>query len=355
MWKILLILIIPFSKHQILNSNKYIELKTEINNFISKYKNQNCIMEVFTSLETQCENISDELMMELSYKLSICSLSKFGKYYPICDYSKGYKFCIQELKGDLWTTYTSFYHHIDNICFYYKTLKWEKSTDLILSNLILSSQIAEDIINLNKNFSEEIKRNFTQSVNQLNNLNDFMKSYIESEKLIKENLKEIEMKIYKNKEHYAQIQNFISNYFWFLTSFFSTQNGGILNFIKFFSILFIVELFISVFLLISKIKLIVLYLFFLIYEIYIVQIFSNLIYFSLIISISRLIYYVIIILIIIIEKYSVKQKNKIYLTYSQIKNFVQITPSWVKDIKKYEKLNSIYNNSNNKSINKYIN
>ena len=69
--------------------------------------------------------------------------------------------------------------------------------------------------------------------------------------------------------------------------------------------------------------------------------------------ISRLIYYVIIILIIIIEKYSVKQKNKIHLTYSQIKNFVQITPSWVKDIKKYKKLNSIYNNSNNKSINKY--
>ena len=85
---------------------------------------------------------------------------------------------------------------------------------------------------MNNNFSEEIKRNFTQSVNQLNNLNDFMKSYIESEKIIKENLKEIEMKIYKNKEHYAQIQNFISNYFWFLTSFFSALlmiNYGVTN------------------------------------------------------------------------------------------------------------------------------
>lgn len=333
--QLIILYLISISKNQIINSKIMQELTNNINTFISKYKSQNCIIEVFTSLETQCENISDDLIMELSYKLSICSLSKFGKSYPICDTNNGFKNCIKDLKGDLWTTYSIFYQQIENICFYYKTLKWEKSTDIILSNLIMSSKLAENIISWNKNFSEEFQRNFSHTINQLNSLNDFMSNYSETEKLIKLNLKDIENTIFKNKEHYIQIKEFVNKYFWFFNYFLNGENkGGIFSFIKFFSILFIFMLFLGVFILECKIKLIVLYLCFLIYEIYIVQIFSNLIYFAIIIAISRIFYYIILIIIIFTEKFLFKKENKVYITYSQIKNIIQYTPHWVKNLNK---------------------
>ena len=351
--QLIILYLISTIKNQIINSNKIVELKNNINTFISKYKSQNCIIEVFTSLETQCDNISDNLMMELSYKLSICSLSKFGKSYPICDSSNGVKNCIKDLKGDLWTTYSTFYQQIENICFYYKILKWEKSTDIILSNLILSSELAENIINWNKNFSEEFQRNFTHTINQLNSLNDFMKNYSETEKLIKLNLKDIENTISKNKEHYNQIIDFVKKYFWFFGGF--LNNEGIFSFIKFFAFLFFFELFLGVFILDCKIKLILLYLCFLIYEIYIVQIFSNLIYFSIIIAISRLFYYIILLIVIITEKIIMKKENKVYVTYSQIKNIIQYTPHWVKNLNKIKNNQPIssYINSNNRKNKNY--
>ena len=332
---LIIIYLISTFKNQIINSNVILEIGNNINSFISKYKSQNCIIEVFTSLETQCDNISDNLMMELSYKLSICSLSKFGKSYPICDTSNGFKNCIKDLKGDLWTTYSTFYQQIENICFYYKILKWEKSTDNILSNLILSSKLAENIINWNKNFTEEFQRNFSHTINQLNSLNDFMKNYSETEKLIKLNLKDIENTISKNKEYYNQIIGFVHKYFWFFCYFLNNENkGGIFSFIIFFSFLFFFELFLGVFILKCRIKLVLLYFCFLIYEIYIIQIFSNLIYFSIIIAISRLFYYVILVILVITEKFLMKKENRVYVTYSQIKNIIQYTPHWVKNLNK---------------------
>ena len=56
-------------------------------------------------------------------------------------------------KGDYWNTYTLFYTHIDNLCFYYRsqgkqclTLDWQQNTeDLIDSLHDASEQLKTDI------------------------------------------------------------------------------------------------------------------------------------------------------------------------------------------------------------------
>lgn len=54
--------------------------------------------------------------------------------------------CSKELEGDSWNTYTTFFTHSENICFYYRSLLWyEKSEETINKLAKSSSDLSESV------------------------------------------------------------------------------------------------------------------------------------------------------------------------------------------------------------------
>lgn len=117
------------------------EIKSEFSNFLKKFKSNSCIMEVFSYSQKKCEELNDDEYSLLALRMTICILEKSGKKLNfICNF-EDIKTCLAKVEGDLWTTYVTFLQHIDNLCFYYKTLLWEKSSEFLYSKLLNNSML----------------------------------------------------------------------------------------------------------------------------------------------------------------------------------------------------------------------
>ena len=118
---------------------KKIEIKSEFSNFLKKFKSNSCVMEVFSYSQKKCEELNDDEYSTLSLRMTLCIGEKSGKKINfVCDFND-IKKCLANVEGDLWTTYVTFLQHIDNLCFYYKTLLWEKSSEFLYAKLVNNS------------------------------------------------------------------------------------------------------------------------------------------------------------------------------------------------------------------------
>ena len=353
------------------SSEKFIEIKSKFSNILQQHKSNSCIFSIFLSLEKKCSFLTDEILIKLSYKLTLCYLKKFGKNFEC---KNNINSCVSKLKGDLWTTYLNFYNNINNICYYYKILEYEKNSDLIINkifnysnkifeNLLISNEISKEIIYLNNNLNNEIKKGLEENFNKINDINNVIKKFENYEKILNKTFENYENKILNNKKEIEFIYNFFSNVFFYF-------NLSKINFFKFYSILFILILCLNFIFnnnnnFSNKIFFILILI---LIEISFIYKLKEKIYFNIILIIFRIFCFFIIFIVFFIEKNNNNNNNyifnkdekKIYMTFTDVKNYMNNTPIWAKNlnynINKYNNNNKssfdIDFNTNNKKYNK---
>ena len=339
------------------SSEKFIEIKSKFSNILQQHKSNSCIFSIFLSLEKKCSFLTDEILIKLSYKLTLCYLKKFGKNFEC---KNNINSCVSKLKGDLWTTYLNFYNNINNICYYYKILEYEKNSDLIINkifnysnkifeNLLISNEISKEIIYLNNNLNNEIKKGLEENFNKINDINNVIKKFENYEKILNKTFENYENKILNNKKEIEFIYNFFSNVFFYF-------NLSKINFFKFYSILFILILCLNFIFnnnnnFSNKIFFILILI---LIEISFIYKLKEKIYFNIILIIFRIFCFFIIFIVFFIEKNNNNNNNyifnkdekKIYMTFTDVKNYMNNTPIWAKNLN--YNINK-YNNNNNKS------
>jgi hypothetical protein len=206
------------------NSIVLSNLKSEFNTFLKKYKSNSCIMEVFQNFRDKCEELNDEINSYVAYRMTICIFQKLNKEVPLINCQQFSSDCVKVLNGDMWTTYTTFSQHIDNICFYYKTLLWEKSTEFlfqklsnasfsVLSELSQSTKLAEKIIIFQNSLQTQMQSNIKETVKSFENINKFMENYARVEEELRFSMSLISSQVRKNNKKIENIVQFVDNKF----------------------------------------------------------------------------------------------------------------------------------------------
>ncbi|KAL4504330.1 hypothetical protein ABPG72_009776 [Tetrahymena utriculariae] len=132
-------------------------------------KTDGCAYSLIRDISSDCKQLSEDQKSRLSLKLTNCLLARSNKRPIVCSDDVEFDACSQELNGDSWNTYSSFYMHIDNICFYYQALNWQKETQLLISNLLDNSDKANILILEALNNSLQMKNLQTQIHQQMQN------------------------------------------------------------------------------------------------------------------------------------------------------------------------------------------
>ncbi|EDK31681.1 transmembrane protein, putative (macronuclear) [Tetrahymena thermophila SB210] len=132
-------------------------------------KTDGCAYQLIKDISSDCKQLSEDQKSRLSLKLTNCLLIRSSKRQIVCSDDVQFEICSQELNGDSWNTYSSFYMHIDNICFYYQALNWQKETQQLISNLLDNSDKANLLILEALNNSLQMKNIQNQIHQQMQN------------------------------------------------------------------------------------------------------------------------------------------------------------------------------------------
>jgi len=344
---------------------KLAEIRSEFNSFLKKYKTNSCIMQIFSQFQKNCDEMTDNLNSHLSIQMTICLYNNLNKQIPP-DCKEGkitLNNCLKYLEGDAWTTYITFSHHIDNLCFYYKTLLWEKSSEFlfmkllntsmgVLAELSHSQRIAKEMIDTHERFSSHIEQNFVETMNNFKNFNQFFENYTKSEEYLKENIQALETKINQSNQKMKSMAEYIDEkleYLYYIIEIFHNKEKdyySLYYYLVIFSLSFIFTAFKST----RKIRIFIIFLIFgfFIFEklahdsicnsycsnsqffIHLGYICCNLIFYF-----FRIVFSFALLIIILIKCYNYSQskknkKNKELDFLDDYKSFLNITPMWMK-------------------------
>ena len=192
-------------------TSNYLRLKKEYEKILEQYKYDNCYMEVFSKLNIDCENLTDELINSASYKLTICSLEKLEVQIPKCNFETEPNECIKSLRGDLWTTFSSFTTQISNVCFYFNFEKWEKSFDALFNSIVKSSEsvlqtinksseISNKIMTSHKFFLNDLNKNFTNTLSFFKEMEILIDKYNNSQEIFDKAIKKFKKEMNINAQ-----------------------------------------------------------------------------------------------------------------------------------------------------------
>jgi len=243
------------------NENFYSFLHQEYSNFLKTYEKNSCIMTVFNKARLNCnDENSDEINSVMAYKMTECYFNSIGKNFPECiinynsnssnlgeDFSQ-IKPCVKHLKKEAWTTFINFKNHIDNLCFFHRSLIWEKSSEFLFSKMFNStigilaelsngSSIAKRILLEQEKFSNQLKDNMTDTLEEFKKIQNFFESFEKLEGKIKNDMLYIEEKINKNNIQLIKTFERFSDNIQNIDGFLFNKNGEFI--LKYYLFLFI--------------------------------------------------------------------------------------------------------------------
>ena len=116
--------------------------------------------------------------------------------------------CTGKLENDKWTTFVGFSQHVDNLCYYYDSIKYEKASEYLLTKLagfsgeILqdlsnSNQLVQSIVGQHERLSSEMANSLEQTIKEFGKISNLIEDYkLLEEKVIK--LDELAEKVGQN-------------------------------------------------------------------------------------------------------------------------------------------------------------
>lgn len=215
-------------KSMILNSKPLIENKMAI------LEKENCLKESLKLMNSKkgnnsdCDKLSDNEKSTFAYLMTDCIYSNLKRKLDFeCEY-KDFR-CCKYLHGDSWNTFLNSLSSIENYCLYYKISDWEEQLARNMENLLNSSLLAIEIIELSKStFNEIIKKQesfsnisqtyFSSTINHLETISQASANYKEFENNLKNSFFDIENQVKKSNTEIKNLYNFIDDKIDFIQS-----------------------------------------------------------------------------------------------------------------------------------------
>jgi hypothetical protein len=117
----------------------------------------------------------------MALKMTNCLLEHARKQKIPCSDREDIDTCTSQLRGDSWTSYSNFYTHIDNLCYYYRSLIWEEKTEKLVTGLSQSAESTRAMLDQNLESTREILK--SQSA-----LKEDLQKSVELQEMLREGL-----------------------------------------------------------------------------------------------------------------------------------------------------------------------
>lgn len=124
-----------------------------------------CWKQALENVEQGCKRLTDGVQQRLALGFTNCFLEASGlSTYP-CEQNEEIKTCIVEMDGKAFGTYTNFFTHTQNICFFLQSQIWQENADQTITKLSSTSEEVASQLEQSQNIQSELikKQNDTLS------------------------------------------------------------------------------------------------------------------------------------------------------------------------------------------------
>ena len=102
-----------------------------------------CYVNALSLLETGCKSLTDDVQHRLALKFANCLFLKNGMTTFECHGHEEFSICTKGMSPEAFMTYTHFYTHTQNMCFFLEAQAWQEQTDFTIHRL---SQTSADVV-----------------------------------------------------------------------------------------------------------------------------------------------------------------------------------------------------------------
>lgn len=122
-----------------------------------------CWTAALESLETGCRQLTEDVQHELALKFAECFLLKTGRQVQLCSGTDKTE-CTRNMSPEVFNTYTEFFMHTQNICFYLQASEWQITTEETIDRLTDSSANVVNRLESAEDIQQELLRKQNDSI-----------------------------------------------------------------------------------------------------------------------------------------------------------------------------------------------
>lgn len=146
-----------------MGKEKYEALKREA----SRPRYSKCWTDALLGLQVGCKGLTDDAQHRMAFAFTNCFLQKTGRETYSCPKEAEMSSCAGSMTAEAYNTYTEFFTHTQNICFFLQAQIWQDETDNTISRLSdNSAQVAQQMEDSSLLQSDIIKKQNESIKNQ---------------------------------------------------------------------------------------------------------------------------------------------------------------------------------------------
>ncbi|XP_055883442.1 uncharacterized protein LOC129925911 isoform X1 [Biomphalaria glabrata] len=157
----------------------------------------NCWREAVMLIHSECKHLTDLVQARLALAYLNCFLEIQGRTRYECSGTSEIQSCLQNMNDADRSSFTTFFTHTQNICYFLQAQVWQEETEYTINKLsVTSSQVADQLETsqvLQKDMlasQNQSLKNQEELINQAHSLNDIIINSSHSVKFLFEDLKQ---------------------------------------------------------------------------------------------------------------------------------------------------------------------
>ena len=112
----------------------------------SRPRYSKCWTDALQQVRSGCKVLTDETQHRMALAFTNCFLKKTGRVIYPCSIDVDVSTCTGSMTAEAYNTYTEFFTHTQNICFFLQAQIWQEETDSTISRLAdNSAHVAQQI------------------------------------------------------------------------------------------------------------------------------------------------------------------------------------------------------------------
>ena len=98
---------------------------TELSLAVKRPRYGECWAGALARLEVVCQDLQEETHSRLALQFANCQLAQSGQTTFSCGAEESLSSCLEEVDSIAWTSYTTFYTHTHNMCYFIQSQLWQ--------------------------------------------------------------------------------------------------------------------------------------------------------------------------------------------------------------------------------------
>ena len=143
-----------------IGKEKYETMKRESR--MPKYSR--CWTDALENLDAGCKVLTDDVQHRLSLSFTNCFLLKTGRETYPCEATHDVASCTGHMSSEAYNTYTEFFTHTQNICFFLQAQVWQTTTEHTISKLADNSAVVAQQIEDSSELQGKIMKRQNESI-----------------------------------------------------------------------------------------------------------------------------------------------------------------------------------------------